>query len=138
MRLLLGALFVFAGVSKLLDPRGFARIISEYGLLPNALLAPVAIGLPALELVAGTCLLFDVRGSLKVTTGLLTVFLIVLGYAILYDLDVECGCFSADEIRAHGVLKLAFARDLGLLAISIYLMIWHRFKRGFRKFDSNQ
>ncbi|MGA2401884.1 MAG: MauE/DoxX family redox-associated membrane protein, partial [Syntrophobacteraceae bacterium] len=83
MRVLLGGAFIFAGASKLLDPRAFARTVSAYGLLPEQLLVPVAIVLPALEFMAGTGLLFNVRGSLKVITGLLSLFLIVLGYAIL-------------------------------------------------------
>ena len=40
MRLVLGVVFIFAGVSKLMDPGAFARTISVYGLLPDALLVP--------------------------------------------------------------------------------------------------
>lgn len=133
LRLLLGVIFIFAGVSKLLDPHAFARTISAYGILPDALLFPVAIALAALEFLTGTCLLLNIRGSLQVTTGLLTLFLIVLGHAILHNLDVDCGCFSGNEIPAPGALKPAFGRDLGLMAISFYLMSWDRFNRGRKK-----
>ena len=66
------------------------------------------------------------------TTGLLTLFLIALGYAILQNLHVDCGCFSAKEIPTPGALKLAFGRDLGLMAISFYLMSWHRLNAKLR------
>ena len=127
MRILLGGVFVVAGGSKLLDPRAFARIISAYDLLPEELLAPVAIGLPAVEVLAGVGLLLDARGSLKIICGLLVSFLFVLGYAIWKKLDVDCGCFSHLEIEAGNNLHAAFLRDLGLTAISFYLIFWQRF-----------
>ncbi len=127
MRLLLGAVFIFAGITKLLGPRTFADTISVYGILPEGLLLPLAIALPALELLAGTCLLFNIRGSVQVITGLLTIFLIVLGYAIFRDLHVDCGCFGNVEIPTQGNLKAAFTRDLGMMAISLYLISWRRF-----------
>jgi uncharacterized membrane protein YphA (DoxX/SURF4 family) len=46
------------------------------------LLPIVAIGLPALEVAAGAALLFNVRGGLAVITGLLALFVAVLGYGI--------------------------------------------------------
>ena len=124
MRLLLGGVFLIAGGAKLYDPRAFARIISAYGLLPEELLVPVAIGIPAIELLAGLGLLLKVRGSLAAVCGLLTCFLFVLGYAILKNLDVDCGCFSQLEIHARNSLITAFLRDLGLMAASFYLMVW--------------
>ncbi len=137
MRLLLGIVFIFAGISKLFDPRSFARTISAYGIVPEALLVPVATALPALEFTAGACLLLNIRGSVEVITGLLVLFLIVLGYAILHDLDVDCGCYAGKETPTPGSLKVAFARDLGMTGISLYLITWRRFNRGLRAW-SNQ
>ena len=127
MRILLGCVFILAGGSKLLAPRAFAHLISAYGLLPEELLVPVAIGLPALEVLAGIGLLFNARGSLKIICGLLLSFLFVLGYAIWKKLDVDCGCFSHLEIEAGNALHAAFLRDLGLTAVSFYLIFWQRF-----------
>ena len=126
MRILLGGVFLVAGGAKLYDPRAFARIISAYGLLPEELLVPAAIGIPSIELLAGLCLLFKVRGSLAAVCGLLTCFLFVLGYAIWKNLDVDCGCFSQLEIHARNSLLAAFLRDMGLMAVSFYLMAWQR------------
>jgi uncharacterized membrane protein YphA (DoxX/SURF4 family) len=133
MRLLLGGIFAAAGVGKLVDPRAFARIISAYGLLPEELLVPAAIGIPAIELLAGLGLLFNVRGSLTTICGLLACFLFVLGYAIWKNLDVDCGCFSQLEIHARNRLRAAFLRDLGLMAASFYLMAWQRVHNQFVK-----
>ncbi len=124
VRVGLSLVFIWAGAVKLADPRAFARIISEYGLVPDLLLVPLAIGLPAVELLGGLGLAFDFRGCLKVITGLLFVFLLVLGYGIVRNLDVDCGCFSADEIHARNSLRIALFRDLGLLGLVSYLFYW--------------
>jgi uncharacterized membrane protein YphA (DoxX/SURF4 family) len=125
LRLGLGILFVYAGVIKLLDPKAFARAIAQFGLLPEPLLPLVAVGLPALELLAGAGLIFEVRGCLTAISVLLGVFLLVLGYAILMGMDVDCGCFTVDELNARTSVKHAFFRDLSMAAAAIFLF-WRR------------
>jgi uncharacterized membrane protein YphA (DoxX/SURF4 family) len=125
----LGVVFVWAGLVKLADPESFAEIISVYGLVPQALLAPVAIGLPALEFLAGLGLILDVRGSLAVIFGLLTMFVFVLWFGVLKDLDIECGCFSSAEIKEQGALRIAMYRDIAMMAAAAYLFWWRRAAR---------
>lgn len=125
LRLGLGGLFIYAGVIKLLDPKAFARAIAQFGLLPEPLLPLVAVALPALELLAGAGLIFEVRGCLTAISTLLGVFLLVLGYAILMEMEVDCGCFTVDELNARTSVKYAFFRDLAMVAAAIYLF-WRR------------
>ncbi|MBW1859369.1 MAG: DoxX family membrane protein [Deltaproteobacteria bacterium] len=124
VRVSLGTIFVWAGLAKLLDVESFANIISTYELVPENLLIPVAFGLPAVELAAGLCLIFDVRGSLTTILALLVMFAFVLWFGILKDLDIDCGCFSADELAEHSSLRLALYRDLGMFAAGLYLFWW--------------
>ena len=126
LRIGLALVFVWAGAAKLVDPRAFARVISGYGLLPEEFLVPVAVGLPALEFIAGLGLLLDVRGSLETILGLLFMFLLVLGFAVVQNLDVDCGCFSQDEMQSQNSLRLAFARDVGMLVITLFLLVRKR------------
>ncbi len=126
IRIGLGMVFVWAAVGKLLNPRAFARIVSGYGLVPDTFLVSVAIVLPVLELLAGTGLVFDVPGSLKFVAGLLLMFLVVLGYANIGGLDVDCGCFSPEEIHGHNDLRNAFIRDIGLMGAVSYLFWWRK------------
>lgn len=49
--------------------------------------------------------------------GLLALFVFVLGYGILADLDVDCGCFGADELDKRAGLRAAFYRDLILIGV---------------------
>jgi uncharacterized membrane protein YphA (DoxX/SURF4 family) len=120
-RLILGGVFIWAGTAKLLDPAAFAGIIAEYGLLPSGLVWPAAMGLPALEILAGAGLVFDVRWSLEVVVGLLLLFVGVLWFGILSGLDVDCGCFSAAETDQHDGLRRALGRDGLMVGLALWL-----------------
>ncbi len=126
IRGILAFLFIYGGGLKLMDPKAFAATLSHYDLIPEMLLPVVAIGLPALEVAAGTALLFNVRGGLTVITGLLVLFVAVLGYGILSDLNVECGCFGPEEIAGRQSLRQAFIRDLLLIGAASFLYYTRR------------
>lgn len=129
VRIALAALFIYGGVLKLIDPKAFARTISGYGLVPEILLAVVAIGLPLIETIVGIGLLFDIRGSLAAIASLLGMFLFVLGYGISRNLDVDCGCFGAEDLAKQASLKQAFWRDVVLFGVVVpylYLSRWLR------------
>ena len=123
IRFILGSMFFYAGVAKLLDPKAFARVISQYDLVPESLLAPIAIGLPVLEVLAGIGLIFAVRGSLSVISGLLVMFVFVLWYGILRNLNIDCGCFSPQELKNYAGLQQALYRDIGMLGGVVYLYV---------------
>jgi uncharacterized membrane protein YphA (DoxX/SURF4 family) len=59
IRCLLAVVFLYAGATKLVDPKAFAALIDAYGIVPGPLLMPVAVGLPLLEVVAAICLIAD-------------------------------------------------------------------------------
>ena len=126
-RVVLGTVFVYAGFIKLTDPRAFAVSISRYDIVPQILLAPVAIGLPALEFFAGIALIMNIRGSLTVIFSLLFLFVSVLGYGILNNLNIDCGCFSEEDIKGFNSLRIAFYRDLIMIAMASYIYAYRRF-----------
>jgi hypothetical protein len=126
LRLLLAGVFIYAGAVKLSDPRAFAHAIAQYDLAPEALLPLLALGLPALEILAGLGLILEVRGSPGLTIILLLFFLAILGYAILQDLDIDCGCFTPAELDAKQGLRLAWRRDLIMLGVAVLLCRWRR------------
>ena len=126
----LGGIFIYAGGTKLLEPKIFALLIEAYGIVPEGLLITVAIGLPLLEVIAGFGLLFDIRGSLVLITGLLVLFVVVLGYGIWMGLDVDCGCFGPEDPEAeafHG-LRLSLFRDLVMMAGVVLIYGWRRYR----------
>jgi uncharacterized membrane protein YphA (DoxX/SURF4 family) len=132
LRLALAGIFIYAGFIKLLDPQAFAHAIAQYDLVPEGLLPLVAVGLPALELLAGLGLIGEVRGSLTIIAILLLIFLVILGYAVGQNLDIDCGCFTADELDSQHHVKTAFRRDLVMIAATLCLH-WRRRSRPPRR-----
>jgi rhodanese-related sulfurtransferase/uncharacterized membrane protein YphA (DoxX/SURF4 family) len=130
-RWLLGVLFLYAGGSKLLDPQAFATLIDAYGIVPDPLVMPTAIGLPLLEAMAAVGLMADVRGSLATIGALLVLFMAILGYGIWMGLDVDCGCFGPEdpESRAYHGLRSALYRDIAMLAGVLYIYAWRAYRR---------
>ena len=125
-RWILGIVFLYSGVSKLIDPQSFAVIIDAFGLVPEMLIDPLAIGLPALEILLAFGLILDIRGSLTLTTILMALFMAILGYAIHMGLDIDCGCFGPDDPEAEAFpgLRFALCRDGVIMMGIIYLFIW--------------
>lgn len=124
----LAMVFLYAGAIKLADPYAFATLIEAYGLIPDVFLMPVAVGLPALEVMAAIGLIFDVRGSLLVMAVLLVLFILVLGYGLWMGLDVDCGCFGPEdpEGKAFAGIRPALYRDIVLAGGVLLLYGWRR------------
>lgn len=74
----LGLVFLYAGLTKLWDPKAFARIISQYDLLPEPFLPVAAIGLPVLELLAGL-----LPGLCDAGRGFFTLWFPVAGFSTI-------------------------------------------------------
>ena len=122
------AIFLVASGSKLVDPSGFALLITDYGLVPESWSLPVAVALPALEVAAAAALLADLRGSLSTVTVLMVLFIAILSYGIWMGLDVDCGCFGPNdpEAEVYHSLRPALYRDLLLMLGLAYLYAWRR------------
>lgn len=131
LRIILGGIFIYSGAVKLMDVKGFARMISLYDLVPEQFLAPVAITLPAVELLAGIGILFEIPGALSAIFAMLIMFCTILWYGILQNLDIDCGCFSTEELKGQNSLRQALYRDFIMIAACCYLYLYRflRFKR---------
>lgn len=113
LRLILGGLFIYAGVLKLMDPSGFAMTINLYGLVSWKLSKLLAYAIPTMEILTGLGLVLDVRGALAAIVAQLLGFMCILLYALYIGLDADCGCFGtprATENDPVGPLQ-AFLRD---------------------------
>lgn len=116
-RLVLGGLFLYAGVVKAQDVVAFAGNIAAYQLLPyqgNFLLAAC---LPYIEIIAGVLLLTGqrVRPAALLCALLTLVFIAALILAWMRGLDISCGCFDPQDKSSIGE---ALLRDLGLLVLA--------------------
>jgi len=127
LRWSLGSIFIYSGVTKFFAPITFAVLIDAYGLVPDVLLMPLAVVIPLFEVLAGAGLMLDIRGSLGGITGLLLLFVAILGFGIRMGLDVDCGCFGPEDPEAeafHG-LRTALVRDVIMLA-GVFFLYWWR------------
>mgnify|MGYP001450533496 CR=1 FL=1 len=131
LRFLLAGVFLWSGLSKLLQPEVFADTVGAYGLLPEFLVAPAAFGLIGLELVAAVGLLLERRGALTLTGLMLLLFVAVLSYGIFLGLDIDCGCFGPNDPEADAFhdLRGALLRDLLMIGVILYLSVWRSVNR---------
>jgi len=121
-RIILGAMFLYAGVTHALDPQGFATAVANYRVLPGALVNPFAVVLPWLEMISGVTLILGIfiPGSTLMVAGLLFIFSIALGSALYRGLDISCGCFTTSH-EARSISWSYLARDISLLLLAVYV-----------------
>jgi len=127
-RLLIGGLFVYASLYKILDPVAFALSIRNYGLLPEAWSNVAALALPWIEILAGGFLILGVqtKPSALLTTGMLAVFVVAVCYAYATGLDIDCGCFSSPSSSPGRVGLYHIFRDSALFLVSLFILIADR------------
>lgn len=98
LRMMLGAIFMAAGFSKLIRPSEYFQIvIGLYEIVPARLIPTVANVFPWLEFVFGFNLLvgYASRKSAAAVTILAFMFFLVLTQAFVRQLPLyDCGCFG--------------------------------------------
>lgn len=119
----LGAIFLYAALPKVLDPRPLITIIWGYRILPPGPINLVAIYMPWLELMVALGLItgFFRKGAAFWAFVLLTSFEGALLVNAFRGVNVACGCFSQDASDVQNAWLLVL-RDLPmLLAASVLL-----------------
>lgn len=124
-RLVLGGLFLYAGLLKAADVTAFARTVAAYQLLPYALNYLVAATLPYVEILAGLLLVLgrNVRGAALLLALLTVVFIGALCSVLWRGLTIDCGCFGSNGATPPW---LALVRDFGLLVLAHFSFHLHR------------
>lgn len=121
-RVLLGGVFLYAGVVKAMDPLGFAGEIANYRILPYFFNFLVASTLPFVEMLAGLLLVINhkVRPASLVIGGMNLVFIVALSSLLVRGLDIDCGCFRPG---AHSSVTDALWRDAGLMMLVVVTFV---------------
>ena len=121
--LIVGGIFIYAGIIKAFDPVQFANDIDNYKTLPWFIGVRLAFYLPWLEIFCGLGLVFHFlyRGGLSILTALLAVFIGATVVARLRGLDITCGCFGHASQSWSFLQHLAI--DLGILAALVTLWV---------------
>lgn len=124
LRIIVSAIFIYAGITKATAPIRFATDIDNFHLLPWIMTVPLAFYLPWLEVACGVALLLlrlD-RGALLTLVVLTAVFLGAVTSARVRGIDISCGCFG------HATRDFSFTShlflDLGIMTAA--LLLWSR------------
>ncbi len=119
--LIVGGIFIYAGVIKALDPVQFANNIDNYKTLPWFISVRLAFYLPWLEIVCGLTLIFRFlyRGGLSILTALILIFVGATIAAKARGLDITCGCFGHASKNWNFTSHLLL--DLLILAAALVL-----------------
>lgn len=118
---ILGVVFVYSGITKLIEPATFAEVVGNYRILPWCLVNLAAIFLPCLEIAPGLALFFPGwrRPAAKIILLLTGMFIMAVVTALIRGLDISCGCFGGDSPQA-GLRTLLIDSGI-LLAVGIIL-----------------
>jgi hypothetical protein len=127
MRLTLGVIFLWTGLSKIQQPYEFLSAVYGYELVPAAFGVWIARALPWAEVVMGVCFLSAiwVGGAWCISTFLLSVFAIARYSAVLRGLAIPCGCGRSTEyvtwsdVMVSGILVFISAAGLSAFLLRL-------------------
>ena len=123
---LIGGIFIYAGVIKVLDPVQFANDIDNYKMLPWFVGVRLALYMPWLEIFCGLAVIFHFlyRGGLSILTALLTVFIGATIVAKMRGLDITCGCFGHASKNWNFSTHLVLDLLILVVALALFLRVW--------------
>lgn len=127
-RLVVGGLFVFSGMSKVMLPHGeVMALVEQYQVVPRFLISPIAAGLPWIELASGTalCIGFLTTPTAWLVVAQLISFSVLMVVVLVARIPIEdCGCFGNLGIQETPLQVLI--RDLVLLGILAAVLVRRR------------
>ena len=106
------------------------RDVRAYRILPESMVPTVGHALPAVELLVGLLLVLGLvtRYAAVVAALFFLAFIIAIASVWARGLEINCGCFGHGGVPANPQRQYAIdiARDVGLLLLSVWLVIWPR------------
>jgi uncharacterized membrane protein YphA (DoxX/SURF4 family) len=125
LRLYIGGIFIYAGLSKVHYPGEFAENLAAYQMLPYWAVNFAALILPWVEIICGLFLIIGLKS--RVSASMIGMLLIVFTFGIFINLlkgtPISCGCF--DSIGAEISWKDVF-RDLGWFILTLQIFFYDR------------
>jgi peroxiredoxin len=124
-RLLLAAIFLLAGSTKLVDPAGSRKALRDFG-LPSALARPMVLLLPLLEILVAAALIPNEAAWLGacVALGLLALFVVGVAVAMIRGRKPDCHCFG--QLHSEPVGWQTLVRNAVLAAVAGLVVAWGR------------
>lgn len=127
-RLVVGGVWVVAGVLKLPDPAENVRTVRAYQILPESVVPVVGHLLPILEILVGACLVLGLLTRFAAAVSALMQLAFIIGIASVWarGLSIDCGCFGGGAnptANAQAAYPWDIARDVALMLLSL-LLVW--------------
>lgn len=129
-RVLIGAVFIFSGLVKAVDPVGFALKIGDYLIAFGldrfqSLSLVLGFNLIAIEFMLGVCVLLGVyrRYASFLVLAFMAVMTPLTLYLALFDPVSDCGCFGDAVILTNWE---TFAKNVVLLAAAFLLFFYNQ------------
>jgi uncharacterized membrane protein YphA (DoxX/SURF4 family) len=126
-RLVLGCLFIYASLDKIIHPLSFAQILHHYRMMPPWSINIWAVTLPWIEAMAGILLIigYRARGANLIIGGLLAMFVAVLAITAFRGINVSCGCFSTSiEVKSNLVYRIL--EDVGMIILFLHVFFFYK------------
>ncbi len=122
-------IFTVAGLSKLVDPTGSRKAVTDFG-VPASLASVAAVILPVVEIVIAAFLLFPSVswfGAIG-SAALLTLFLAGMVYQMVQGNAPDCHCFG--QLHSEPIGKSSLIRNLIFLIPAVVLIYKGRVDQG--------
>jgi len=126
-RLVVGGVWLWAGLLKVAEPESSVTAVRGYQLLAPSVADVVGRVLPMTEVVLGACLVLGLLTRFAGGLSALLQLAFIIGIASVWarGISINCGCFGdgGPNPDAIGHYPWEIARDVGLLALSLFL-VW--------------
>lgn len=116
LRLIIGGVFMYAAVPKVLHPATFAMAVRGYKLIPFAYSNLFALAVSWSELFAATMLILGIltRKAAAAIFILLLVFIAAISTVLVRGMVIDCGCFG--EGGGANTTWILLVRNAAMLA----------------------
>lgn len=133
-RLLLTLIFLFSGITKLLDQQGTKKALADFG-LPSMLTSSFTFLLPIAELVVAAALIpvalawWGALGALS----LLLIFIAAIGYNLAQGRAPDCNCFG--QVHSSPIGWQTIVRNVLFAAVAGFILWRGQVNAGASLFD---
>ncbi len=122
VRLFLAAVFIVAGVAKLVDRSGTRQALADFD-VPDRLADPLVLLLPAAELVVATALLFPTTARWGAVGGLVLLALFVAGLTRVLRRGEAPDCHCFGQVHSKPASWTTVGRNLVLAVLAAYVAL---------------
>lgn len=123
VRVAIGGILVVAGAGKVGHAAEFAAQIAGFRLLPQAIIGPMAVELPFIEIAVGALLIAGLftRFAAWTAVAMLAAFDGAIASAVVRGMTVSCGCFGPNDKTVTTWAEVARDAVFVLLAVFVAL-----------------